>query len=116
MLSAAYFSAQACLLLLLPSETRIEDLPAGVPAAWLRSWSLVDDCKSSDLVWAAVFARLAHPARIGSCPAAVAGAAGAPLSWPAVLPLLFTRLQGALGLDVAGQRMRQVGAGARAAG
>ena len=100
--------SQACLLLLLPSTTRLEDLPAGVAASWLRTWSLVDDCVSSDIVWAAIFARMAHPARINSCRAAVTGAEGAPVSWPALLPLVFTRLLGALNLEVAGQRTRQV--------
>ena len=104
---------QACLLLLLPSTTRLEDLPPGTAASWLRTWSLVDDCKASDLIWGAIFARLAHPARIGSCPAAVEGAPGAPISWPAMLPLLFTRLQSALTIPVAGQTPRQVRAGPR---
>ena len=34
---------QACLLLLLPSTTRLEDLPPGTAASWLRTWSPAGD-------------------------------------------------------------------------
>jgi hypothetical protein len=97
--AASSFTAQACLVLLLPSSTRVEDLPPGTLQHWLRLWSLVDDCSQLDVAWAALFARFAHPARIGS---------SAGFDWAAVLPLLFTRLQGALSLEVAGRKVRQV--------
>ena len=118
--SHAPFNAQALLFVFLPHWARLDQLPEGTPQHWMRVWSLIDHCASWDAVWAAIFARLAHPARIAAAAAAVGGANGGSSSgggsgggggtggfaWGAYLPFVTSRLQSLLmaGVPVAGGR------------